>query len=74
MTKVEEEESVKAKIYRKYYYRNNRQKLLAYQRTYYATKKNTITLKRINKKSNWRGEKIIGGFIKNMGGFVLDFD
>lgn len=63
-----------SKIYRKNYYRKNREKLLEYQRQYYNKKNNkTDSTKRINKKSNWRGEKIYGGFIKKLGSFTIEF-
>ena len=71
----DEEERVRiSKIYRKEYYRKNREKLLDYQRDYYNKNNNNMNAtKRINKKSNWRGEKIYGGFIKKLGSFVINF-
>lgn len=76
MTKEEEESENNLKQnYKKNYYRNNKEKLLAYQRTYYAKRKQfEYNKKEYITKYGWRGTKITGGMHICHGPVIINFD
>ena len=81
MPKQDGDENERARIYRKVYYREHREKLLKYQREYYIKRKENgpqprkknYTLEIPKKLPHWRGEKITGGYIKTEGKYILNF-
>jgi len=73
----EEDAKERARIYRKKYYKLNKQKLLKYQKAYYVlTKYNSKNYlpRHYTKKFSWKGEKTIGGYTTKPGPFTIKFE
>jgi len=66
----------RSKEYRQAYYNFHKERLQEYQREYYKDSGRQNSKYKINKQlpKYWKGEKLVGGFVRRHGDFTITFD